>query len=382
MEKVPVEPSILKWAVRRSGLTVNKIQRKFPRYNLWEAGIDAPTFRQLEAFADATYTPLGFMFLKQPPKEELPVPYYRTIPSYGNAEISVNLMDTIHTVQSRQIWMREYLSDIGAKKLEFINSVNINESTDEIAAKMRNVFGLERKWAGKYKTWTDALQVLRQKMEDQGIVVVVNGVVGNNTNRKLDPREFRGFVLVDDFAPLVFINGADGKAAQMFTLAHELAHLFLGHSAIFDLNGIMPSEEIIEKKCDQIAAEFLAPAKEFKELWRQCRSDTNSFQCIARQFKVSEIVVARRALDLGIISKNTFFKFYNDYQEKEYANSRHGTSGGNFYSNLNFRIGKRFAASVFSATLAGKLLYTDAYRLTGLKGKTFTNFAARLGYEV
>ena len=105
------------------------------------------------------------------------------------------------------------------------------------------LLGLERNWAQTQQTWTTALETLRHAIDAVGVVVVTNGVVGNNTHRKLDPGEFRGFVLVDQHAPLVFVNGADSKAAQMFTLVHELAHLWFGQSAVFDLRELQPSAE-------------------------------------------------------------------------------------------------------------------------------------------
>jgi Predicted Zn peptidase len=381
MDKVLVNPDLLKWAVRRSNITDGLLKRKFPKYEKWLNGIEQPTFKQLEKLAAAVYVPIGFMFLKQPPKENLPVPYYRTItPNDKEENISCNLMDTIQTMQLRQEWMREYLINKGAEPIKFIASKSSQDEVEEVANAIRKVFSLERTWAEKCKTWTDALNFLRQTMEAYGILVVVNGVVGNNTRRVLNPKEFRGFVLADKYAPLVFVNGADAKSAQMFTLAHEIAHLFLGESAIFDLEGAMPSKELIEIKCDQIAAEFLVPGVEFKSLWSICKHQENYFQCMARQFKVSELVIARRALDLGVISRQAFFDFYNTYKD-EIVKAKKG-SGGDFYLNQNVRIGKRFATSVIQATLEGKLLYSEAYRLTGLKGNTFTNFAGRLGYEV
>ena len=288
-------------------------------------------------------------------------------------------------MQLRQAWMREFLVDQGQGRLEFVGSATLGDGPVELAGRMRSAVGLSLEWAAEYSTWTDALGALRRAMEDEGVLVVLNGVVGNNTNRKLDPGEFRGFVLVDDHAPLVFVNNADAKSAQMFTLAHELAHLFLGSSAAFDLRGMQPAEDPTEQLCNQAAAEFLVPSDLMRTAWHDTRGVDTRFQVMARRFKVSEIVAARRALDLKLIARDEFLDFYRSNQ----ANRNLGPSGGgNFYANQNFRVGRPFATAVIQATREGNLLYSEAYRLTGLYGKTFEEYAALIekggstaGYE-
>jgi Zn-dependent peptidase ImmA (M78 family) len=210
-------------------------------------------------------------------------------------------------------------------------------------------------------------------------MVVVNGIVENNTRRKLDVAEFRGFVLVDDYAPLVFVNGADGKAAQMFTLAHELAHVWLGSSAAFDLRELQPANDRTELACNRVAAEFLVPEAQLRASWPALRRDAEPFQAIARQFKVSSLVGARRALDLQLISKREFLDFYGEYQEDERRAAAKKPEGGDFYATQNLRIGRRFAQAVVQAASEGRLLYRDAYQLTGLYGKTFASYAESLG---
>jgi Zn-dependent peptidase ImmA (M78 family) len=207
-------------------------------------------------------------------------------------------------------------------------------------------------------------------------LVVVNGVVGNNTRRKLDPEEFRGFVLVDEYAPLVFVNGTDGKAAQMFTLAHELAHVFFGSSAAFDLREMLPAKEPAEQACNRAAAEFLVPERELRRVWPSAQSNPEPFQLIARQFKVSALVAARRALDLRLINREVFLTFYRDYQQDERRKAARRQPSGDFYLTQDLRVGRRFAGAVAKE---GKLLYSEAYRLTGLYGKTFDAYVASLG---
>lgn len=177
----------------------------------------------------------------------------------------------------------------------------------------------------------------------------------------------------------IFVNNADSKAAQMFTLAHELAHIWFGASAAFDLVELQPADIEIEKVCNTVAAEFLVPEVELKKYWDSVKKDADRFQLLARQFKVSEIVAARRALDLGLIPRSEFFDFYqNRYLPGLKKNP--DSSGGDFYLNQPYRISRRFANAVISATMEGRLLYQEAYRLTGIKGKTFAKFAASLGY--
>jgi Zn-dependent peptidase ImmA (M78 family) len=191
--------------------------------------------------------------------------------------------------------MREYLIEQGHEPLGFVRSAQLTIKPEELAKDMQQTLGLARGWAADQPRWTDALRYLQRKIEEAGILLAVSGIVGNNTHRKLDPAEFRGFVLVDEYAPLVFVNGADGKAAQMFTLAHELAHIWFGRSAAFDLGELQPADDETERACNRCAAEFLVPASQLLEFWPNVKQEPERFQAIARYFKVSELVAVRRA---------------------------------------------------------------------------------------
>jgi len=380
MVRIRVEKRILQWALNRANLTAVDLKHRFPKIEQWLEGEVNPTLRQLEELSKITMTPLGFFFLKDPPTEELPIPLFRTINQGRQIKPSPNLLEVIQIMQLRQDWMREYLVDLGYEPLHFVNSVTINDSPIVVAERMRRILGLDKDWSAKYPTWEKALLRFREAIEDIGIIVVISGIVGNNTHRKLDPSEFRGFILVDDYVPLAFVNGADGKAAQMFTLAHELAHVFFGSSAAFDLREMLPSSDPIEKACDRVAAEFLVPAEKLEEIWSEIRDRAEPFGMVARKFKVSEIVAARRALDLGFINKDRFIAFYNAYKNRE-RDVRVKGGGGDFYATQNLRISKRFASTVIKAIKEEKLLYSEAYRLTGLYGRTFDRFVNSLKLE-
>jgi Zn-dependent peptidase ImmA (M78 family) len=327
--RVEPNPQVLAWAVKRAGAN---LQHKFPHLDGWLSGAEKLTLRQLEAFAKAASIPFGYLFLSEPPEERLPIPHFRTVEGTPAEFPSPDLLETVYTMQRRQAWMREYLVEQGHEALPFVGSANVNSNPQELARRMREALGLNAEWAANLRRWTDALRALQEKPEAAGILVVTSSVVSNNTRRTLSVEEFRGFVLVDEYAPLVFINGADGKAAQMFTLAHELAHVWLGKSAAFDLHNLQPASDTLEQTCNRIAAEFLVPEDSLQDFWPEARQQPVPFHPIARRFKVSEIVAARRALDLRLITRDDFFAFYEHYQRREREASASGEQGGNFYA--------------------------------------------------
>ncbi len=344
------------------------------------SGDEQPTLGQLDTLAGLTATPLGYFFLTDPPPEQMPIRHYRTLQDKEPVRPSAELLDTIYAMQRRQAWMREFLIDMGREPLPFVGSLGTNDSAEKASRCMREILGVHENWASEYSSWTDALRFLRESMEEAGIMVVVNGVVGNNTHRPLKVSEFRGFVLVDDYAPLAFVNGADAKAAQMFTLAHELAHICYGSSAAFDLREARAADNPVEQRCNRAVAEFLVPADRMYNVWPRVRDDDTPFESVARLFKVSEIVAARRALDLGLIDPVRFLEFYRHYCCHAQPTETRRSRGGNFYATQNMRLGRTFASNVILAVRSDRLLYTDAYRLTGLYGKTFERYAESLGF--
>jgi len=262
--------------------------------------------------------------------------------------------------------------------LKFVGSATAASDPRVVAKSIRDALGFADSWASGHGTWTDALRRLTRAAEQAGILVMSNGVVGNNNHRKLDPGEFRGFVLADAHAPLVFINAADFKSAQMFTFAHELAHVWLAESAAFDLKGMQPAHDEIERASDRIAAEFLVPEAGLRAAWPSVRGMSDPFQQLARQFKVSTIVAARRALDLGLLTRDDFFAFYDAYRNDERRQAS-SSSDGNFWNTQGVRVSRHFGEAVVLAAREGRLLYREAYRLTGLRGATFDTYADKLG---
>ncbi len=368
---VKIEQNIIYWAINRAGYDINVFFSENPEYEKWFRGQKEPTIKQLEKFSHKLHVPFGYLLLKTPPEEIVPIPFYRSINSSNN-KTSINVFDTIQILQRRQEWLKEYLIENGHETLEFVGKYDINTSVDEIVNDIRFTLQLTDNWASKFHTWEEALNYLTQQIENIGVVINFNGVVQNNTHRPIDVNECRGFVLVDEIAPFMFVNNADAKAAQLFTLIHELAHIWLGHSAGFNNLNMLPTDDPIEVLCDKIAAEFLVPSSMLIEVW----DEYHDIKRTARFFKVSPIVIARRILDLGIYSRQKFYEFYDNYMEEFRQKKERMGSGGDFYSTAKKRISLVFAAHISNAVKTNQLLYRDAYRLTGLKGDTFNKFLA------
>lgn len=381
MIRVEVKPELLRWACERSRETIARLAKKFPKLRLWEQGEASPTLKQLENFAKATNTPLGFFFLPEPPEEPIPIPDLRTVGNQYMGQPSPDLLDTIYAMQRRQAWLRETLIECEAEPLDFVGSSRTTDDPEAVGREMRRIIGLEDGWAAKVRTWRDAVGELRRSIEQLNIMAIINGVVGNNTYRKLDVEEFRGFALSDEYAPLIFINGADATSAKMFTMIHELAHIWLGESALTDVDLATHGTQNIESWCDRAAAEFLIPARELKACWREVRQTESPFETIARSFKVSPIVAGRRAMDLRLVDRETFFAFYQEYIAGDRKRSSSAT-GGDFYNNQNTRVGELFATQVIFAAKGGRLSFKEAYDLTGLRGGAFQEYALRLGVDL
>lgn len=374
--RVPIRPSLLVWARTRAGVEKHDLERMFPRYGDWESGHLQPTLRQLEQFAAKTRAPLGYLFLEEPPEERLPIADFRTV-GERTLRLSPDLLETVYAIQRRRDFTRDLLIDEGAEPLPFVRSASHTTPPDALARAMKEVLGLSPRWAQACATWQDALQHLRERLEAVGIFVMSNGVVGNNTSRPLSVQEFRGFVLVDPYAPVIFLNNADAKSAQMFTIVHEAAHVWLGEEGVSGLQMMRPGENAVERHCDAVAAEFLVPAAELLALWpRDTQPPLDACDRLSRKFKVSPLVVARRALDLGFLDQSDFSELYPILASRV----RPKSNGGDFYATAGSRLGQRFPALVYASVQANRLSWTDAYDLTDLHGRAFSKFGTDRGY--
>lgn len=377
---VAVQPELLRWAVNRAGLSMEQLQAENSKLSEWLSGEKQPTLTQLETFAARTRAPIGQLFLAEPPEEQLPIADMRTIGSDGVRRPSANLLDTIYLCQLRQDWYRDYALEQGFDEVAFVGSVKLELPPHEVAEMIRELLAPELQQLGS--TALEARSNLAHGIERRGVLVMINGVVGANSRRKLDVQEFRGFALADRYAPVIFVNGADTKTAQVFTLIHELAHLFLGHSALSDTACAENSSGLNAEElwCNAVAAEVLVPEQQIRELWNGA-CDTESLRHLSKRFKVSGQVILRRLFDLEFL---TWEKYQHLLEEQkrlsaEYAERQDKQSGGDFYRTHPLRVGGNLVRAVAASVQEGGTSYRDGYQLLGVaKHETFEKLIGKV----
>ena len=386
-ESIALQPTVLRWARERVDCDLDELAKRLklqPQDILeWERS-GRIGVNQVDDLAKQTHTPVGYFYLAEPPDDSLPITDFRTRVGVSPQRPSPNLLDTVYQMQLRQAWMREEMIAQEEPPLEFVGAFSLDSPPAQVAVAMGEALQLGEGWAAVEGGWTHALRTLRDHVEAAGVLVVFNGVVGNNTHRKLDVGEFQGFALVDEHAPLIFVNNADYKTAQIFTLAHELAHIFVGEAGLSKLENLDPTDHATEEICNKIAAEFLVPSEDLRKQWIVAGQSENPYQGLARHFKVSTVVAARRAADSGLISQEEFFKYYNENKAKNWrGNQSEGKkSGGDFWNIQLWRVGSRFASAVSRAVTEGRLSYTEAYSLTGLRGDAFSKMPEKMGFHL
>ncbi len=265
----------------------------------------------------------------------------------------------------------------GEAPLSFVRSVTTDSAVDSVAADLRQALGFDLDERDVLPLGPTPCALSSSRRTPLSVLVMVSGIVGNNTHRKLDPEEFRGFALVDDLAPLVFINGADAKAAQMFTLAHELAHVWLGESALSDASLFRRPLSLSRPGVTRWQPSFV-PSVALREHYRPEADLREELDRLARVFKVSTLVLLRRVHDAGGLSRDLFETAYAQELSRLRTIPRGG--GGDFYLTQSARVGRRFARALVASTLEGQTLHRDAFRLLGIsKLATFRDLGYALG---
>ena len=378
---VDIQSDVLKWAV--SQVDEDQLGTKMMAdIKLWIDGTKRPTFNQIEAFSRKANIPLGYLFLETPPDEDIALLDYRTIDSFELSKPSRNLIDTIHEMDSIQNWMREYRLEIGWNPLPFVCSMNSISDIDAIVLAIRKELELEKSWYEDFSGAYDAFKFVRSLLEKNGVIVMLNGVVGGNTHRVLSIEEFRAFAMVDKYAPLIFINNSDSQGAKLFSLFHEIAHIWIGENDLFNDRRNNQNVKPIEVLCNAVASELIVPYSEFANKWNgsQIEDVRARISEVASIFNCGESVIARKALDARFINSALYSAVIDDainaYKE---LRNKQKSSGGNYYNTVVSRLDGCFVRALCDSVNNGRTTLTEACRLTNTNRITFPEIASRFG---
>ena len=381
--KVIIEKSTLQWALEQC--ENNNIKKeKIELIQDWLNNKKTPTFNKVDELSKSTGIPFGYFFLKEPPEEDLKLIEYRTIDSQEMRMPSRNLIETIHDMEMIQNWIKQDALGKHRAPLQFVGAKGIKRETVTFAEYIRNILGIKANWFKERKNVNESFKYIRDKVSNAGITVMLSGIVKNNTRRSLLIDEFRGFALVDNVAPLVFINNNDSQNGKLFTLVHECIHIFLGESSLYnDRSGDSKKISRNEVFCNAVAAELLVPMSNFLDKWNYLSNESIDVKInsISNYFNCGSVVIARRALDMGYINEQDYNRIkkqaINNYYKQ--IEKRKQNQGGHFYNSMANRIDRHFLFNIVNSIKKGNTLYSDAFRLTNTNQSTFDRLIQSAG---
>ena len=390
---ISANPALLRWARRTAGLSVQdavlraKIGKQRQRKNeesttaeeqliSWEEGRAAPSLTQLKALANVYRRPLVTFFLPKPPTEVAQLMDYRTVPNTPQES-------TEFAALKRRIYqLHRELNAIAKEEerepLSFVGSCTMRDGVFSTVDTIRSVLTFCADEI--HNSSCDTFCILRDKIQRAGVYIILMGDLGNYKS-KVTPDEFRGIAIADTFAPLIVINRYDTPASMLFTLVHELAHIFLGSSGVSNQN-VFESKTLhksLEQFCNAVAAEFLVPEVQLRSSWNEpCVDLEKAVEQLVRFFHVSSEVILRRLSDLGYINEEEYSRLISLYRARwKRIKEKNRTSAGGQSANIlaRYNIGTKILSTLLRAVDGGLITLLDAARVLNMSVSRFEKVA-------
>lgn len=401
-QKANINPDILAWARKEAGLSLaeaasfakisaTKDRTAEQRLDEWEKNKDKPTQNQLAAIAKAYYRPALTFYLPSPPVPNADVADFRTVGDEGIGAPSPKLRALVSKIKARQQEMLELLREDENEEpepLPFVGRFRARRDVEEVAKDIERELNLPLSRRENLNGNDTLLRLIRNSAEDKGIFVLAQGDLGSY-HTDIAPTEFRGFALADPIVPFVILNDNDAKAAQTFTLVHELAHLWIGDTGIsnFDpFNEGVGGGRVDERFCNAVSAEFLMPKEAIARVWQLHHSLDlpEAIQAIARNFGVSRAAVGYRLWRLGMVDGDRWWSLYRSYQadwaarKKKLSESTDTKSPPVYYPIKVNQLGRRLIRTVLNALDAGAMSYSRASHILGVAPNGFEQLRSRV----
>ncbi len=385
-----IQPGILRWARETAGYTLSdtaaKIKRSAEELSAWETGTQAPTYPQLEKLAYEIYKrPIAIFFLPKPPEESTPKQEFRTLP---DAELDNLIPDTrfkIRKAHAYQISLREVFENVNPSERKIWQRMSLVYSNNPLdvarqAQKIREHIGITISEQSKWKDVDAALKSWRYAIEDNGVFIFKD---------TLKQGEISGFCLTDAHFPLIYINNSTPKTRQVFSLAHELAHLLMdanGMSKLGDpsyIDKLPDDRRRLEQFCNAIAAEVLIPTDDFQEQSKQLLANVENIsdseiENLSHRYQVSREAILRRFLNQGRVSADFYKEKARLWIEQQKPKNNDSKRVGNWYNTTNMYFSPRFVREVISQHYNQRISLEQAVDLLGINTKNFDGLEQKI----
>ncbi len=373
---ININPNILKWARESAHMEIYEIPKSEISHKKLleiEKGLASPTFLQLQKLARRYQRPLGVLLGdKIPENDYFFIPFFRR---ENKTDYDFRLALYIRELQEKQDWARNYLLSEGCDTLSFIGSIQLDDDILKVAEKIKNSLNLPS--FQEFKKNEKYLKALKDALEKLNIFISITG--SNKSNKSISLEQAQGFAIVDNIAPFIFVNTKNATNAKIFTLIHEVVHLFLNESGISEnpIKDRKPecTEDKIEDFCNSVASEILMPRDIFLKSFEHASGGLEErIKQLSKYFLISELAICVRLWKLRMITYADYENVYSliDNRIKKYLKEKAGKqkeskSGGEYYNNMRSKNGELLSKLAFSAYKNGHILTMDISNILSVK---------------
>lgn len=388
-DKAYITPNVLKWARESARMTEEiaaaKVSVTVEKLKEWETGTNQPTIRQAQTLAKSYKRPFALFFLPEIPRDFQPLQDFR---KSGSKSLTTSSIFIIREIQQKQSWISDVYSENQEGKLSFVGRFNINDNPQKVAKDILTTLNINPafyKSENPIKEWIDAA-------ESKGIFISRTSFI--HSKLKLDSEELQGFAIADPLAPFVFVNSEDWNAPQLFTLVHELAHIWIAQTGIS--NEVEPDLKEkdkfhpVELFCNEVAANALMPKEIIFNYEAKSFASSKEVFKIAKQLGVSSFALLVRALNLEIISTSEYKKLkiqadsdFAEYlrreaEKKAKQKEKEKPGGPNYFLLQLNRNSRLFTQTVLDAFRGGYIEPTLASNLLNVQVNKFQKLESQL----
>lgn len=388
-DKAYITPNVLKWARESARMTEEiaaaKVSVTVEKLKEWETGTNQPTIRQAQTLAKSYKRPFALFFLPEIPRDFQPLQDFR---KSGSKSLTTSSIFIIREIQQKQTWISDVYSENQEEKLSFVGRFNINDNPQKVAKDILTTLNINPafyKSENPIKEWIDAA-------ESKGIFISRTSFI--HSKLKLDSEELQGFAIADPLAPFVFVNSEDWNAPQLFTLVHELAHIWIAQTGIS--NEVEPDLKEkdkfhpVELFCNEVAANALMPKEIIFNYEAKSFASSKEVFKIAKQLGVSSFALLVRALNLEIISTSEYKKLkiqadsdFAEYlrreaEKKAKQKEKEKPGGPNYFLLQLNRNSRLFTQTVLDAFRGGYIEPTLASNLLNVQVNKFQKLESQL----